>query len=52
VDLARLWRSQNRITDAHELLARANASFTELFDFPDLIKARVLLAELDTASSN
>jgi predicted ATPase len=52
VELARLWRDQSRITDAHDLLARAYASFTEGFDFPDLIEARLLLDELDAATSN
>ena len=52
VDLARLWRDQSRITDAHDLLARVYASFTEGFDFPDLIEARFLLDELDAPTSN
>jgi class 3 adenylate cyclase len=49
VDLARLWRDQSRITDAHDVLALVYASFTEGFDLPDLIKAKSLLDELDAA---
>lgn len=52
MDLARLWRDQSRIIDAHDLLARAYAFFTEGFDFPDLIEARLLLDELDAPTSN
>jgi class 3 adenylate cyclase len=52
VDLARLWRDQSRITDAHDLLALVYASFTEGFDLPELIKAKSLLDELDAAASD
>ena len=52
VDLARLWRDQSHITDAHDLLALAYASFTEGFDLPDLIEAKALLDELDAAASH
>jgi hypothetical protein len=51
VDLARLWRDQSRITDAHDLLAPVYTSFTEDFDLPDLIEAKALLDELDAAAS-
>ena len=49
MDLARLWRDQSHITDAHGLLALVHASFTEGFDLPDLIEAKALLDELDAA---
>jgi hypothetical protein len=52
VDLARLWRDQSRITDAHDLLAPVYTSFTEGFDLPDLIEAKALLDELDAAASS
>ena len=50
VDLARLWRDQSRIADAHDLLALVYASFTEGFDLPDLIGAKALLDELGAAA--
>jgi class 3 adenylate cyclase len=52
VDLARLWRDQSRMTDAHEMLALVYASFTEGFDLPDLIEAKALLDELNAAASD
>lgn len=50
VDLARLWRDQSRITDAHDLLAPIYSSFTEGFDLPDLIETKALLDEMDAAA--
>jgi DNA-binding winged helix-turn-helix (wHTH) protein len=50
IDLARLWRDQDRVTHAHDLLAPVHASFTEGSDLPDLTEARLLLDELDTAA--
>jgi predicted ATPase len=50
VDLARLWRDQCRITDAHDVLALVYASFTEGFNLPDLMEAKSLLDELNAAA--
>jgi predicted ATPase len=44
--LARLWQSQGKRQDAHELLAPVYAWFTEGFDTADLQDARALLEEL------
>ena len=44
--LAGLWREMGRRDAARELLAPAYAWFTEGFDTPDLIDAKVLLEEL------
>ena len=44
--LARLWRDQNRIRDAHDLLALVHGRFTEGFETADLVAARVLLNQL------
>jgi predicted ATPase len=46
VSLARLWQSQGRRQDAHELLAPVYGWFTEGFDTKDLLDAKSLLAEL------
>lgn len=46
VNLARLWRDQSRITDAHDVLAPVYASFTEGFDTADQKDAKALLAQL------
>jgi predicted ATPase len=51
VDLARLWRDQSRITDAHDLLAPVYGWFTEGFDTSHLKKAKALLDELDEAKA-
>src|SRR4051794_1625847 len=44
--LARLWQSQGKCQDAHELLAPVYDRFTEGFDAPDLKDAKALLDEL------
>ena len=46
VSLARLWQSQGKRQDAHELLAPVYGWFTEGFDTKDLLEAKSLLAEL------
>jgi predicted ATPase/DNA-binding winged helix-turn-helix (wHTH) protein len=44
--LARLWRSQGRLGDAHRQLAQVYARFTEGFQTADVIAARELLNEV------
>ena len=44
--LARLWRDQNKRTEACDLLAPVYGWFTEGFDTPDLREAKALLIEL------
>ncbi|HXG22487.1 MAG TPA: adenylate/guanylate cyclase domain-containing protein [Methylomirabilota bacterium] len=44
--LARLWQSQGKRTEAHELLSHVYNWFTEGFDTKDLQEARALLGEL------
>jgi predicted ATPase/DNA-binding winged helix-turn-helix (wHTH) protein len=44
--LARLWRDQERMREAHDLLAPVYARFTEGFGTADLVTARTLLDEL------
>jgi predicted ATPase/DNA-binding winged helix-turn-helix (wHTH) protein len=44
--LARRWREQGRIRQAHDLLAEVHARFTEGFGTLDLVTARTLLDEL------
>ena len=44
--LARLWRDQDRRTEARDLLAQVYGWFTEGFDTPDLKEAKSLLDEL------
>lgn len=44
--LARLWRDQNKRTEARDLLAPVYGWFTEGFDTPDLREAKALLIEL------
>ena len=44
--LARLWRDQGQIDEAHDLLAPVHGWFTEGFDTADLKEAKVLLDEL------
>jgi predicted ATPase len=47
ISLARLWRDQNKRTEARDLLAPVYGWFTEGFDTPDLKEAATLLAELN-----
>ena len=44
--LARLWQSQGKHKEAHDLLAPVYNWFTEGFDTKDLIEAKALLDEL------
>ncbi len=44
--LARLWQTQGKPTEAHDLLAPVYNWFTEGFDTPDLKSANALLDEL------
>jgi predicted ATPase len=44
--LARLWRNQGKVQQAHELLAPVYGWFTEGFDTRDLKEAKALLNEL------
>ena len=46
MSLARLWRTQGKRTEAHQLLSPIYAWFTEGFDTLDLQEARTLLEEL------
>jgi class 3 adenylate cyclase/predicted ATPase len=46
MSLARLWRSQNKVQQARELLAPVYGWFTEGFDTRDLKEAKALLEEL------
>jgi predicted ATPase len=46
VSLARLWGTQDRHDEAHELLSDIYGWFTEGFDTVDLIEAKALLDEL------
>jgi tetratricopeptide (TPR) repeat protein len=48
--LARLWQSQGKRRDAHDLLAPINAWFTEGFNTKDFMEAKVLLHELAAPS--
>ena len=48
VNLARLWRDQDRNSDAHHLLSPIYAWFTEGFACADLKAAKLLLDELNT----
>ncbi len=45
--LARLWRDQGQIDEAHDLLAPVHGWFTEGFDTADLKEAKLLLDELE-----
>jgi predicted ATPase len=45
--LARLWQSQGKPQEAHDLLAPVYNWFTEGFDTADLIEAKALLNELE-----
>jgi predicted ATPase len=46
VSLCRLWRKQDRVDEARQMLAEIYGWFTEGFDTPDLQEARALLNEL------
>jgi tetratricopeptide (TPR) repeat protein len=46
MDLSRLWQQQGKKAEARKLLAEIYGWFTEGFDTPDLLAARVLLQEL------
>jgi predicted ATPase len=46
MSLARLWRSQGKVSEARELLALVYGWFTEGFDTRDLKEAKALLEEL------
>lgn len=46
MSLARLWQTQGRLADAHQVLADVYNWFTEGFDTPDLKDARTLLDNL------
>jgi len=46
MSLARLWRDQGKVREAHELLAPVYGWFTEGFDTRDLKDAKALLEEL------
>jgi predicted ATPase len=50
ISLARLWRDQDRRTEAHALLAPVYAWFTEGFGTPVVQEAKALLDELADAS--
>jgi predicted ATPase/class 3 adenylate cyclase len=49
MSLARLWRQQDKQTEAHEMLSEIYNWFTEGFDTKDLQEAKAFLAELATA---
>jgi len=46
MSMARLWRDQGKVQQAHDLLAPVYGWFTEGFDTLDLKEAKALLAEL------
>ncbi len=46
MSLARLWRDQGKVSEAHDLLAPVYGWFTEGFDTRDLKDAKALLGEL------
>ena len=46
VSLARLWQSQGKTTEAHDLLAPVHDWFTEGFDTADLKEAKALLEQI------
>jgi predicted ATPase len=46
MSLARLWRDQDKVSEARELLASVYGWFTEGFDTRDLKEAKALLEEL------
>ena len=48
ISLARLWRDQGKVQQAHELLAPVYGWFTEGFDTLDLREAKALLEALSS----
>lgn len=48
ISMARPWRDQCKLNEAHDLLAPVFGSFTEGFDTRDLKEARVLLRALSS----
>ena len=48
-DLARLWYHQGKTEQARQVLAEIYDWFTEGFDTPDLVAARILLEELESS---
>jgi predicted ATPase len=46
ISLSRLWKGTGKAKQGHKLLAKLYGSFTEGFDTPDLIDARILLDQL------
>ena len=46
MSLARLWENTGRATEAYDLLVSLFDWFTEGFDTPDLVEARMLLKSL------
>ena len=48
MSMARLWRDQGKVQQAHELLAPVYGWFTEGFDTCDLKEAKALLEELSS----
>ena len=46
MSLARLWQAQGKADEARDLLAPVYGWFTEGFDTPDLIEAKVLLDQI------
>ncbi len=46
IGLARLWHSEGKTDEAHDLLAPVYGRFTEGFDTADLKEAKALLDEL------
>jgi predicted ATPase len=49
MSLARLWRDQQRIRAAHDLLSQVYSRFCEGFETADLVTAHALLQELAAA---
>jgi predicted ATPase/DNA-binding winged helix-turn-helix (wHTH) protein len=49
MSLARLWRRHGRVAEAHDLLAATYGKFTEGFDTSDLVSARSLMTDLQSA---
>ena len=47
ISLSRLWQTQGKSAQAKQLLASVYDWFTEAFDAPDLVEAKVLLVELE-----
>jgi adenylate cyclase len=48
VSLSRLWQRQGRRKEARQVLAEVYGWFTEGFDTPDLLEAKILLEELSS----